>query len=104
MIVQSMRDETALRVGRNHHARHPESEATIGVAGSGRCRWNRRQRWRDVIEEPTPFIEIDNQDRLRPIRTGAYRIVNLIEKNLAVPDISVRMIVAGRAATLVFEA
>ena len=104
VIVLIVRDEIALCIGRNNDTRNPEAEAAVGVARSSRCRWNRRQWWRNVLEEPAPFIEVDNQDRLRPIRAAGYRIVNLIEENFAVADVGVRMIVARRAAVLVFEA
>src|ERR1700726_702892 len=98
-----MRNKISRRVWRDHDTRNAKSEPTVRVARSSRRSWNRCQRWRHVIVKSAPFIEVDDQDCFRPIRTSADCIVDLIEKNLAIPDVGMRMIVLRCAAAFVFK-
>src|ERR1700726_2928681 len=98
-----MRNKISMRVWRDHDTRNAKSEPAVRVARGSRRSWNRCQRrWHVIVKSP-PFIEVDDQDCFRPIRTSADCIVDLIEKNLAVPDVGVRVIVLRCAAGFIFK-
>ena len=46
-----------------------------------------------MVEEAAPFIIVDDEDGVRPVRAGRYRIVDLIDEVFARPDVSVRMVI-----------
>src|ERR1700743_2752750 len=87
----------ATRKRRDDQHRHTASEERLSVHdvcidGVGSC----RPRWHDMIEKPTPFIAIDNEHGLGPIWTLSERGYDLPQKNFALTQISVRMVVIPR--------
>src|SRR6185295_2745690 len=56
-------------------------------------RWYRRCRRRHMVEESTPFVVVEHEDRVRPRRAARYRGVYLVDERLTIPDVGEWMIV-----------
>ena len=50
-----------------------------------------------MVEEPTPFVEIDDEDGVRPVAAGGNGTIDSVEKGLAVTDVAMRVVITGDA-------
>src|SRR5213596_3215633 len=66
-------------------------------------RGNRRHRWRDVVEEAAPFVEVDDEDRAPPGGALRYGRIDAVHHRLAGADVAVRMVVGARTGQLLQE-
>src|SRR5205823_15073917 len=81
------------------------AEAASAICASRRLigRGNRSHRWRNVVEEAAPFVEIDDEDRAAP--RGALRDgrIDTVHHRLASADVAVRVVVRARTGQLLQE-
>src|SRR6185369_10044671 len=53
----------------------------------------RRRAGRDVLEEPAPLVEVDDEDGVLPRRARRHRLVRAVQERLAGADVAVRVVV-----------
>src|SRR5438093_7314872 len=88
MVVHEVRRVLAWREGRNEQRGGAETAQPVrvpGAAGGGR---NRRGRRRHVVEEPAPFVEVDEEHGAVPRRPPSDGGVDLIEERLTSPHVA----------------
>src|SRR6201987_2718978 len=102
MVKLRVADITAPGERRDHQGRHSKAEACIAPGRSIACR-NRFERRRNVIEEASPLIEVDDEHSPRPRGALGNRGVDLVQKRFTIPDVCMRMVVVRSAAGLIIE-
>lgn len=91
MIVKSFRNIPSPRKRRNDQARLAKAAQPESVRfgfGLELRRRNAISGFRaDMVEKSAPFIEVDNQDCVGPVRAGDDGIVDASQEGFAIPDV-----------------
>ena len=87
VVVDRVRDVATSRIGRDDKTRHAKAAQRIARIDV------RRRRWRHVVEEPSPLVEVDHQHRARPVRACRHGAVDAREEPFTDADVGVRVIV-----------
>src|SRR5258708_7333284 len=103
MVELDVRHITSTRPRRDEERRGPKSKTAILVSGELIGQGNGGEGRRHVVEKAAPFIEIDDQQCARPVRTNGHGVVDLIQERFAVADVRVGVIVIRGAAGFILE-
>ncbi len=90
VIVEAMRDGGAPRPRRDDERRHAEAAQAVVVARRAVGWRNGKAARRHVLEEAAPLVEIDDEQRVRPVGARRHRLVDRVQEDLAVADVRVR--------------
>src|SRR5512138_538275 len=96
MIVRPAGDGFSLNKRRDENRWHPESSKSVNVSCVTLYLRHRRDRRRNMIEETSPLVERENQQRFLPQRTRRHCFVDTRHEALCVSDVTGWMIAVAQ--------